>query len=113
MAASALPQQNIPKPRAKMRKLQWQKIPLNNIMNKTNLWTMVGKMFKNYKMDYHKMDELFAINAEAGTKRPGHAADGTPEVKRKKEVTEVGTLRFENNNNKIIFSVSSLSFSKQ
>ena len=75
-----------------MRKLQWQKIPLNNIVNKDNVWTMVGKKFHGYQMDYHKMDELFALHVEpAGAKRPGQAADGTPDTKKKKESTEVGT----------------------
>ncbi|XP_070197577.1 uncharacterized protein [Littorina saxatilis] len=93
-AAPALPQQNTPKPRGKMRKLQWQKIPLTNIVNKENLWTMVGKLFNNYKMDYHKMDELFAVDADAGaSKRPGSVSnDGTPEAKRKKENTEINLL---------------------
>ncbi|KAK7479194.1 hypothetical protein BaRGS_00029538 [Batillaria attramentaria] len=83
------PSANTPKPRGKMRKLQWQKIPLNNIVNKTNLWTMVGRLYNDYKMDYHKMDELFAVSAEgSGAKRPGNSVDGTPETKRKKENTE-------------------------
>nr|KAG5693718.1 hypothetical protein BaRGS_002101 [Batillaria attramentaria] len=92
-AATPLPQQNTPKPRGKMRKLQWQKIPLNNIVNKTNLWTMVGRLYNDYKMDYHKMDELFAVSAEgSGAKRPGNSVDGTPETKRKKENTEINLL---------------------
>ena len=45
-------------------------------------------MFNNYKMDYQKMDELFAINSKAGTKKPGQSVDGIPEIKRKKEMTK-------------------------
>ena len=51
-------------------------------------------MFNNYKMDYQKMDELFAINSEAETKRPGQSVDSTPEIKRKKEITKVGRFGF-------------------
>ena len=55
---------------------------------------MVFRMFNNYKMDYQKMDELFAINSEAGIKRPGQSVDSTPEIKRKKEITKVGRFGF-------------------
>ncbi|XP_076468527.1 uncharacterized protein LOC143299218 [Babylonia areolata] len=92
--ASSLPQQKTPKPRGKMRKLQWQKIPLTSIVNKENVWTRVGKLFHNYTMDYQRMDDLFGLTADpAEPKRPGHPAEAaTPEVRRKKENTEINLL---------------------
>jgi hypothetical protein len=84
-----------------MRKLQWQKIPINNIVNKNNLWTTLGKRFRDYPVDYHRMDELFAVDLGAGHdasgKRPGggpEAVDGSPDTKRKKENVEVSVKDF-------------------
>ncbi|KAK6173050.1 hypothetical protein SNE40_016584 [Patella caerulea] len=78
---SALPQQNTPKPKSKMRSLQWQKIPIVKVLGKSNLWTMVGKLFNGYKVDYHKMDDLFSVNPNPQTQ----SESGTPGTERKKK----------------------------
>ncbi|XP_067663501.1 uncharacterized protein [Haliotis asinina] len=86
--ASNLPQVNVPKPKSKMRTFQWHKISMNKVMGKSNLWTLVGKLFNNYKVDYHKMDELFSVAQPRQAARPD--AVGTPE--KKKENCEINLL---------------------
>ncbi|GFN97952.1 Fh2 domain-containing protein 1, partial [Plakobranchus ocellatus] len=87
-----LPQTNIPKPRGKMKTLQWQKIPITSVIGKANLWTMVGRMSQQYEMDYEKMDELFSVNLDSGPKRPGQAGDVQLDSKKKKENMEINIL---------------------
>lgn len=85
-----LPQQNIPKPKSKMRTLQWQKIPVNKVMGKNNLWTLTGQMFNGYvaKMDYEQIEDLFGVNK---MKTNSHdTTDGSSTIeKKKKESSEV------------------------
>ncbi|XP_059179273.1 formin-J-like [Physella acuta] len=86
------PLPNIPKPRAKMRTLNWQKIPITNVIGKPNLWTQVGKLSKDYNMDYQKMDELFSVNPESSPKRLGQSSDGQPDNKKKRESSEINII---------------------
>ncbi|KAH9519886.1 hypothetical protein Btru_071135 [Bulinus truncatus] len=83
-----LPQTNIPKPKHKMRALNWQKISVNSVIGKPNLWTEVGSLQKSFKMDYEKMDELFGVSTEVSSKRAGQSGDGQPDSKKKKENME-------------------------
>ncbi len=85
-----LPQQQTPTPKAKMRKLQWNKIPTQKVVGKSNVWTQVGKMFNGYKVDFEQIEELFAVNNTPQVK-PKDSPDGstpglTAEKKKKEEV---------------------------
>ncbi|XP_041356965.1 uncharacterized protein LOC121374102 [Gigantopelta aegis] len=86
-----LPQQKVPKPKSKMRTFQWQKISSNKVAGKSNLWTLVGKLFGSYKVDYHKMDELFSVNQPKQKTASGHDGNSALE-KKKKENSEVNLL---------------------
>ena len=87
---SKLPQQNIPKPKTKMRTLQWQKIPANKVVGKSNVWTMTGKLFNGYvnQMDYEQIENLFSVNRPKSTEDLTDSATGFE--KKKKENAEVG-----------------------
>lgn len=89
-----LPQQNIPKPKSKMRSLQWQKIPVNKVMGKNNIWTLTGQMFNGYvnKMDYEQIEDLFGVNKPKPVTGQD-AVDGAGALeKKKKESSEVRYL---------------------
>ncbi|CAL1534864.1 unnamed protein product [Lymnaea stagnalis] len=89
-----LPQTNTPKPKHKMKSLNWQKIPLTSVIGKANLWTEVGsiKAQMDNKVDYSQLDELFGVTYESSTKRRGDSGDGQAEGKKKKEKTEINIL---------------------
>ncbi len=38
-----MPQQNTPKPKQKMRTFNWNKLPVNKILGKKNIWSLVAK----------------------------------------------------------------------
>ena len=81
-----LPQQKIPTPRSKMRKLQWKKIPTDTIVNKSNLWTLVGKLFGDrYKVDCHKVDELFTISHTSAMQKANSLRAQTDSAESKKK----------------------------
>lgn len=86
-----LPQQNIPKPKSKMRTLQWQKIPVNKVMGKNNIWTRTGQMFNGYvkQIDYEEFENLFGVN-KAKPQSGVDTVDGqSASEKKKKESSEV------------------------
>ncbi|CAG5134241.1 unnamed protein product, partial [Candidula unifasciata] len=89
---SSLPQINVPKPKSKMKTLQWQKIPVNNVIGKPNIWTIIGHLEKTYEMDYGKMDELFSLNHDSGVKRSSQDSEGVNDHKKKRENVEVNIL---------------------
>lgn len=86
-----LPQQNIPKPKSKMRTLQWQKIPVNKVVGKNNIWTLTGQMFNGYvnKMDYGQIEDLFGVNKQKAQSGQDTVDGANPSEKKKKESTEV------------------------
>ena len=88
-----LPQQNIPKPKTKLKTLQWQKIPVNKVMGKNNIWTIGGQLFNGYisQMDYEQIEDLFSVHKVSlgGKDEPDGA--GVTE-KKKKENAEVMNL---------------------
>ncbi|CAG5127924.1 unnamed protein product, partial [Candidula unifasciata] len=69
MTVPDLPQFHVPRPRSRMKTLQWQKIPVNNVVGKSNIWTIIGHLDKKYEMDYERMDELFSLTNENSPKR--------------------------------------------
>ncbi|KAL4230469.1 FH2 domain-containing protein 1 [Mactra antiquata] len=88
-----LPQQNIPKPKSKMKTFQWQKIPSNKVMGKNNIWTLTGQMFNGYvaKMDYDQIENLFGVNKVKVNELDSPDGPGSNE-KKKKENSEVNLL---------------------
>ncbi|WAQ98975.1 FHDC1-like protein [Mya arenaria] len=88
-----LPQQNIPKPKSKMRTLQWQKIPVNKVMGKDNVWTLTSQMFNGYvnKMDYEQIEDLFGVN-KPKPQQGSESNDVTNSEKKKKDSAEVNLL---------------------
>lgn len=85
-----LPQLNIPKPRIKLRSLQWQKIPTGKIVNQGyNLWIQLGKIFSGVKVDYEAMDELFKVSQPANSDASKNGNDIKGTEKKKKEHFEV------------------------
>lgn len=72
-----------------MKTLQWQKIPVNTVIGKPNIWTIISHLDKTYEMDYEKMDELFSLNHDSGIKRASQNMDGVNDHKKKRENMEV------------------------
>ncbi|BFZ14740.1 hypothetical protein BsWGS_17779 [Bradybaena similaris] len=91
-ALPSLPQINVPRPKSKMKTLQWQKIPVNTVIGKPNIWTIISHLEKTYEMDYEKMDELFSLNHDSGIKRASQNVDGANDHKKKRENMEVNIL---------------------
>ncbi|XP_069129886.1 uncharacterized protein [Argopecten irradians] len=91
-----LPQQNVPKPKTKMRSLQWQKIPTNKVLSgKPNIWSTAGRRFNGYvsNMDFEAIEELFSVPSPQTTAVTTNQ-NGTPGTleRKKKESTEVNLL---------------------
>ncbi|CAH1777295.1 unnamed protein product [Owenia fusiformis] len=81
-----LPQQKIPCPKSKMRKLQWNKIPVNKVLGKNNVWTKAGERFNGYTVDYDSMENLFSLKQQNSESKAVDKTDGNTE-KRKKDST--------------------------
>ncbi|OWF45788.1 FH2 domain-containing protein 1 [Mizuhopecten yessoensis] len=91
-----LPQQNVPKPKTKMRSLQWQKIPTNKVLSgKPNIWSTAGRRFNGYvsNMDFEAIEELFSVPSPQAPaiSTSNNGSSGTLERK-KKESTEINLL---------------------
>lgn len=85
-----LPQQNVPKPKAKMRTLQWSKISASKVMSgKPNIWQSVGKRLNGLakEMDFNQMEDLFSISAPPDNSEK--VIGGNLSERRKREMTEV------------------------
>lgn len=91
-----LPQQETPVPKAKMKTINWNKIPPNKVMGKHNIWTIVANSHQNSPMadlDWGEMEGLFcqqATNTQGSPKLGNRdGADTTLERKSKKENSEI------------------------
>lgn len=80
-----LPQQLIPAPKAKTRKIQWAKIAANKLIGKRSIWTTFNQTDNGAVVDFTNIEELFLVEDPSKAKQ----ADGTQTMKRKKESTEV------------------------
>ncbi|XP_064636259.1 mucin-5AC-like [Lineus longissimus] len=83
----SLPQLKTPKPKQKMRSLQWGKIPARKVVGRENIWTLVGDSSSNgYKVDYSTMEELFCQHVPqsqaAGTPKSKDTTDGSDKKKK-------------------------------
>ena len=73
MQQPQLPQLSVPKPKQKMRILNWNKLPVNKILGKRNIWSLVAKNNEEKKgsggkaskakkaklIDFEDMEHLF------------------------------------------------------
>merc|ERR1719411_1675814 len=92
-----LPQLETPKPKNKMKTFAWNKLPVNKIFGKNNIWTKMAKTFEKDKsapIDFRDMENLFCLVAP---KPPEASGDGKGEggvsgEKKKKEMSEVNLL---------------------
>ncbi|KZC06411.1 FH2 domain-containing protein 1, partial [Dufourea novaeangliae] len=60
--ARLLPQQEIPTPKAKMKTINWNKIPNHKVVGKRNIWSLVANDHQNSPMadiDWAEMEGLF------------------------------------------------------
>lgn len=88
-----LPQQQTPKPKSKLRKLQWNKIPVNKVVGRRNMWTNIGKMFNEVTVNYDAMEELFAVKSSTPKEKEVESEDvsggGAGDKKKKAEVVSI------------------------
>lgn len=73
-----LPQQETPVPKAKMKTINWNKIPSNKLMGKHNIWTIVANSHQNSPMtelDWSEMEGLFCQQATSAQGSPKMGRD--------------------------------------
>ena len=81
--------QNIPTPKARMKKLQWNPIHPNKVVGKKNFWNDVCEKFESeddkFDLDFSKVEVLFSVPDSSMTKRPAGDATSQNDKKTKKE----------------------------
>merc|ERR1719216_329760 len=93
-----LPQLETPKPKNKMKTLAWNKLPVNKIFGKNNIWTKVAKTFEKDKqsiIDFHDMEQHFCLVAPKPpemTEKKGDNNNNNNNSKTKKENSEIVNL---------------------
>merc|ERR1719234_1567010 len=102
-----LPQLETPKPKNKMKTFAWNKLPVNKIFGKNNIWTKMAKTFEKDKsapIDFRDMENLFCLVAPRPPEASGDGkGDGVSGEKKKKETSEVNLLDGKRNLNINIF----------
>lgn len=89
-----LPQLETPKPKNKMKTFNWNKLPVNKIFGKNNIWTKVAKTFEKEKeapIDFRDMEQLFCVQAPKAPEVTDKKGDNGTE-KKKKEPSETNLL---------------------
>ncbi|XP_037939301.1 formin-J isoform X2 [Teleopsis dalmanni] len=94
-----LPQQDTPAPKAKMKTINWGKIPPSKVIGKENIWTIVATNHQDRPMtdiDWNEMEGLFCLQSTSAQGSPKLGRDGngcdTLDRKSKKENTEITLL---------------------
>ncbi|OAD58367.1 FH2 domain-containing protein 1 [Eufriesea mexicana] len=95
--ARLLPQQEIPTPKAKMKTINWNKIPNHKVIGKRNIWSLVADEHQNSPMadiDWAEMEGLFCqqvppILPAASCTSYGANSDAE---RRRREPTEIALL---------------------
>lgn len=62
---TVLPQQATPKPKSKMKTINWNKIHPNKVLGKRNIWTMLATTHADSPkddLDWGEMEGLFCLN---------------------------------------------------
>ncbi|XP_017128437.1 formin-J [Drosophila elegans] len=102
--AILLPQQDTPAPKAKMKTINWGKIPHNKVLGKQNIWSIVASNHQDSPMqdiDWNEMEGLFCLQTASAQGSPKLGRDGsrdgangcdTLDRKAKKESTEITLL---------------------
>ncbi|XP_023248408.1 FH2 domain-containing protein 1 [Copidosoma floridanum] len=97
--AKLLPQQEIPTPKAKMKTINWNKIPNHKVIGKRNIWSLVANEHQNSPMadlDWAEMEGLFCQQVPpmvpANANCTGGSANGTDAERRRREPTEIALL---------------------
>ena len=88
-----MPQMETPKPKQKMRTFNWNKLPVNKILGKRNIWSLVakknevGKSKKAKMINFDDMEHLFCQQAPqaAAPAAQGAAKDANSDDKKKKD----------------------------
>ncbi|XP_058792398.1 uncharacterized protein LOC131664929 isoform X3 [Phymastichus coffea] len=98
-SAKLLPQQEIPTPKAKMKTINWNKIPNHKVIGKRNIWSLVANDHQNSPMadlDWAEMEGLFCQQvppiAPANSACANSAGSGAEADKRRREPTEIALL---------------------
>jgi hypothetical protein len=86
----SLPQQEIPTPRAKMKTINWNKIPPNKVIGKNNVWSIVADNHQNSpmsEMNWDEMEGLFCQQIVQGSPKLGRDSsnEGTPERRTRRD----------------------------
>jgi inverted formin-2 len=87
-----LPQQDTPTPRAKMKTINWNKIPPNKVVGKTNIWSIVADNHQNSpmaEMNWDEMEGLFCQQVTQGSPKLGRDASVDVVDRRSKKDNEV------------------------
>ncbi|XP_076166401.1 FH2 domain-containing protein formin 3 [Ptiloglossa arizonensis] len=96
--ARLLPQQEIPTPKAKMKTINWNKIPNHKVIGKRNIWSLVANEHQNSPMadiDWAEMEGLFCqqvppmLPAASCSSSYGNNSDAE---RRRREPTEIALL---------------------
>nr|CAD7426280.1 unnamed protein product [Timema monikensis] len=93
-----LPQQETPTPRAKMKTINWNKIPNNKVVGKRNIWSLVATSHEHSPMadlDWAEMEGLFCQQAPPAPQSqasPRLGRDNSDPDRRRKESSEIVLL---------------------
>lgn len=95
-----LPQQETPAPKAKMKTINWNKIPPQKVLGNRNIWAIVADSHQDSPMadlDWSEMEGLFCLQTSTSTQgSPKLGREGgsdTLDRKVKKESSEVISIR--------------------
>ncbi|KAL0113000.1 hypothetical protein PUN28_012320 [Cardiocondyla obscurior] len=96
--ARLLPQQEIPTPRAKMKTINWNKIPNHKVIGKRNIWSLVANEHQNSPMadvDWAEMEGLFCQQVPPMVPPTTYSTSfgtGIDVERRRREPTEIALL---------------------
>lgn len=84
---TALPQQKTPVPKAKMKTINWNKIPPNKVVGKTNIWSIVANSHQDspkIDLNWDEMEGLFCLQTTQGSPKLGRETPAGPEIQERK-----------------------------
>jgi hypothetical protein len=90
-----LPQQETPTPRAKMKTINWNKIPPNKVIGKNNIWSIVADNHQNSpmsEMNWDEMEGLFCQQVTQGSPKLGRDSGNDTLERRSRRDNEVSAI---------------------
>lgn len=90
-----LPQQETPTPRAKMKTINWNKIPPNKVIGKNNIWSIVADNHQNSpmsEMNWDEMEGLFCQQLTQGSPKLGRDSGNDTLERRSRRDNEITLL---------------------